>query len=122
MKSFNSIKAIAAHFSIFIQINRGSSLSNSYTSLSILLRNQKMSKSLTFIILALLVVANTKNMLISASSTGQGSDSDALSSINPAASPEIVDCSGLTREECLIEKLKKALADYIYYCPPGGCK
>ena len=81
-----------------------------------------MSKSLTFIILALLVVANTKNMFISANSTGQGSDSDALFSINPAASPEIVDCSGLTSEECLIEMIKKALVDYRYPCPEGGCK
>lgn len=42
-----------------------------------------MSKSLSFIILALLVMANTKN-LISASSTGQGSNPDALFSINVA--------------------------------------
>ena len=81
-----------------------------------------MSKSLTFIILALLVVANTKNMLISASRTGQGSKPEALFSINPAASPDIVDCSGLTSEECLIEMIKKALVDYRYPCPEGGCK
>ena len=81
-----------------------------------------MLKNFSFIILALLVVANIKGTLITASRTSQGSHPDALFSNNPAASPRIVDCLGLTREECLIEKLKKALEDYIYYCPPGGCK
>ena len=81
-----------------------------------------MSKNFSFIILALLVVANIKGTLITASHTGQGSHTNALFSNNPSASPEIVDCLELTREECLIEKLKKALGDYIYHCPPGGCK
>ena len=78
-----------------------------------------MSKSLSFIILALLVVANTKSTLITASRFSQGYHPDASFSNNPAASLEIVDCSGLTREECLIEKLKNALGDYKYYCPRG---
>ena len=81
-----------------------------------------MLKSLSFIMLALLVVANTKSTLITASRFSQGYHSYASFSNNPAASPEIVDCSGLTREECLIEKSKNALRDYKYYCPPGGCK
>ena len=81
-----------------------------------------MSKSLSFIILALLVVANTESTLITASRFSQGYHPNALFSNNPSASPEIVDCLELTREECLIEKLKKALGDYIYHCPPGGCK
>ena len=81
-----------------------------------------MSKSLSFIILALLVVANTESRLILANHIGQGSTADASFSSNPTGSPDIVDCSGITREECLIAKLKKALEDYIYHCPPGGCK
>ena len=81
-----------------------------------------MSKSLSFIILALLVVANTESRLILANHIGQGSTADASLSSNPTASPDIVDYSGITREECLIAKLKKALEDYIYHCPPGGCK
>lgn len=51
-----------------------------------------MSKSLTFIILSLLVVASTENIHISSTSTGQES--------NSATSPGSGKCSGLTLEEC----------------------
>ena len=129
MESFNPINVTTTDFSIFIHINGGSCISNCCRSLLFLiklltvdLRNRNMSKSFSFIILALLVVANTEGTLISTSHNGQGSYLDASFSINPTTSPDIVDCSGLTREECLIAELKKALEDYIYPCPPGGCK
>ena len=129
MESFNSIKVTATRFSIFIHINRDLCCPDWCRSLILLiklliihLRNRNMSKSLSFIILALLVVANTESRLILANHIGQGSTADASFSSNPTASPDIVDCSGITREECLIAKLKKALEDYIYHCPPGGCK
>ena len=81
-----------------------------------------MSKSHSFIILTLLVVANTNNILITTSRFSKGYHLDASFSNNSAASPEIIDCSGLTREEYLIENLKNVVGDYKYYRPPGGCK
>ena len=129
MESFNSIKVTATRFSIFIHINGDLCHPDCCRSLLLLiklliihLRSINMSRSLSFIILALLVVANTESRLILASHIGEGSNPDASFSINPTTSPDIVDCSGLTREECLIAELKKALEDYIYPCPPGGCK
>lgn len=69
-------------------------------------------KSPNFIILILLVVANTKTMLISTTTTNQESNTNALLSPNPAASPNSIDCSGLISEGCQTKKTKNAHADY----------
>lgn len=58
-----------------------------------------MLKSLSFIILALLVMTNTKNMPISATTLSHESYTDASLSPNPTASPYSIDCLGLTSEE-----------------------
>ena len=72
MESFNPINVTTTDFSIFIHINGGSCISNCCRSLLFLiklltihLRNRNMSKSLSFIILAFLVVVNTESTLIS---------------------------------------------------------
>ena len=112
MESFNPINVTATDFSIFILINGGSCISNCCRSLLFLiklltidLRNRNMSKSFSFIILALLVVANTEGTLISTSHNGQGSYLDASFSINPTTSP-------ITRHCWLLRAYEGRVFDY----------
>ena len=81
-----------------------------------------MLKSLNFIILAFLVVTNTKSMPISVTALTHESYTDASLSLNPAVSPYSIDCLGLTSEECLSKKTKNTQKDCIYPCPWRGCK
>ena len=72
-------------------------------------RNYNMSKSLSFIILALLLVASTEKSHVSSTSTGQES--------NSAISPDSDKCFGLTPEECY-NKYHHDSQDYIIIYNP----
>ena len=92
-------------------------LHHSFKLFTIKFGKYKMSKSLGFIILAMLLVASTQSIFISSFNTDLESKPCPSFSTNSAASPDSGSCLGLTTEECIAKSLE---GDYtlfpVYRC------